>query len=157
MNLPLRPAALAYLACDIALVAVSWAISRALFALGPSTEGTGIPDGTALALMGTAFIIPFLAGRVYGVLWSHSYVRDVYRLLGACAAGTVLFIAGLYATGVPAHPSLPVRRGADDAHARRLDRAHARVAREAAVRSPRVGLRAARRPLGQAADRKSVV
>ncbi len=105
MNLLIRPTALAYLAFDIVLIAASWTISRALFTFGISFP-TGIHDVTALGVMGASFIVPFLAGRVYGVLWSHSYVKDVYRLLLACAAGALFFIGGLAMAGVPAPPSM---------------------------------------------------
>ncbi|PYM96134.1 MAG: hypothetical protein DME08_14200 [Candidatus Rokuibacteriota bacterium] len=53
----------------------------------------------------------------------------------------------------PSHPQLSLRRGADDAHARRLDRPHPRARAQAAVRAPRLGLRSARRSLGSPAPR----
>jgi FlaA1/EpsC-like NDP-sugar epimerase len=85
--------AIAYCAVDIAFILLAW--TGAYLVYGYRLPGAPPPFFTTAGfiVLPAVYIIPFIAGKIYQVLWEKSYVKDVYRLLLANAAGSALFVA----------------------------------------------------------------
>ncbi len=76
---------------DIAFVFIVWGAARWLFAHDYAFALPFLHWQVLLAL-GGCFLIPFVAGNIYAVLWTHSFVKDIYRLIISCVAASVLFL-----------------------------------------------------------------
>lgn len=97
------PARMVHFAIDIALMFPAWALARWIYLSDNSLSIPLLHWPTLLALF-ICFFIAFFAGKVYAVLWTHSFVKDTYRLIASCAAGSVLFIIASLAC----LPALPI-------------------------------------------------
>ncbi len=88
---------------DIAFVFVVWVAARWLFV---HDYAIALPflHWPALLALGGCFLVSFVAANIYGVLWTHSFVKDTYRLIMGCAAGSALFIIANHAFSL----SLPI-------------------------------------------------
>lgn len=75
---------------DIAFVFPAWAFARWLFLLD-GTQSISLIHVPALLIFAASFIAPFMLGKIYAVLWTHSFVKDTYRLILACLAGCIIF------------------------------------------------------------------
>ncbi|MCX7677797.1 MAG: polysaccharide biosynthesis protein [Spirochaetes bacterium] len=82
---------LSSLVIDCALILALWAFLRFLYSHDFSRN---LPffHWPFLILASASFVIPFFSSKIYAVLWTHSYLKDTYRLIIACAVGTVLFL-----------------------------------------------------------------
>lgn len=91
MKIHKTPLRFFHFALDAAFVFAVWAAARWLFAHDFALDVPFHYRPALLALSG-CFLIPFIAGKIYAVLWTHSFGKDTYRLLLGCAAGSILFL-----------------------------------------------------------------
>ncbi len=80
---------------DVALLFAAWGATRCLFAHDYGLSVPFLHHPVLLTLTG-CFIVPFLTWKIYTVLWTHSFVKDTYRLVVACATGSTLFLCANY-------------------------------------------------------------
>lgn len=82
---------------DSTAICILWVL---LFVLYKYEYGKSIPffHWHYLLLLSACFIFSFFIGKIYTVLWTHSYIKDTYRIIIACAAGTILFLLTNYLT-----------------------------------------------------------